>query len=283
MKKLITLATTILLSFQVAAAQDFSNVKIKTQQVAGNVYMLEGMGGNIGVLATDEGLVLVDDQFAGLADKIEAAMKDINDAPLKYVVNTHYHGDHTGANAHFARHAPIFAHENVRKRVAANDKQSKADLPVVTYESGVTIYLADETIELMHLPKGHTDGDSIVYFKNANVLHMGDLFFQGRFPYVDLNAGGTVKGYLANIKKIAESYPDDVKIIPGHGALADKTELAKLIAMIEYSIERVQKALDAGQTEEAILAAGIGEQYQQWSWAFINEERWLKTLISDLQ
>ncbi|NMP17398.1 MBL fold metallo-hydrolase [Thalassotalea sp. Y01] len=283
MKRLTLIAFCLsLCSFVTQAARDFSNVEIKTTKVAGNVYMLEGSGGNIGVLATDAGLVLVDDQFAPLAAKIEAAMKSIKDQPVKYVVNTHYHGDHTGANAHFGKSAPIFAHENVRKRVAANEKQTEADLPVVTYDSGVSIYLGGETIQLKHLPSGHTDGDSVVYFKNANVLHMGDLFFQGRFPYVDLKGGGSVKGYLANIKAIAKSFPDDVAIIPGHGALSDKKELQRFIDMIEFSVNKVEAALKEGASSEDILAYGIGEEYKDWGWNFITEERWLKTLISDL-
>ncbi|TRX55914.1 MBL fold metallo-hydrolase [Thalassomonas sp. M1454] len=268
---------------KVNAAQDFSKAEIKAKQVSGDVYMLEGPGGNIGVLATDEGLLLVDDKFAPLATKIEQAMTSIKSAPLKYVVNTHYHGDHTGSNAHFAKHAPIFAHSNVRKRVEQDNKKSGADLPVVTYEQGVTIHLANEKIQLLHLPSGHTDGDSVVYFKQANVIHMGDLFFQGRFPYIDLKAGGTVKGYLANIKKVASSYPKDIKIIPGHGVLTDMAGLAEFIAMIEYSVEHIEKAIKAGNSDEQILKAGIGDKYKSWSWNFITEERWIKTLTADLR
>ncbi|QDP00721.1 MBL fold metallo-hydrolase [Thalassotalea sp. PS06] len=283
MKKLsILLLLSGMLSLPAQAAQDFSDVSIIADKVAGDVYMLQGAGGNIGVLATDEGLLLVDDQFEPLAEKIETAMKEIKDQPLKYVVNTHYHGDHTGANAYFAQHAPIFAHENVRKRVAEDNKKTGAHLPVVTYKDGVKIYLDDEVIELMHLPSGHTDGDTVVYFSKHKVLHMGDLFFEGRFPYIDITHGGTVKGYLANIKKIRESYAQDIKIIPGHGKLTDMIGLQSFIEMITYSIDLVETALEEGKTEEEILKAGIGEQYKDWSWQFINEERWLKTLITDL-
>ncbi|MDN3653848.1 MBL fold metallo-hydrolase [Thalassotalea ponticola] len=283
MKKLSLIALCCsLLSVSAHSATDFDQVEISTNKVADNVYMLQGMGGNIGLLATDDGFVLVDDQFAPLADKIEAAMKDIKDVPIKYVVNTHYHGDHTGANAHFGKSAPIFAHHNVRKRVAANDKQSAADLPVVTYNDGVTIYIGDEQVSLSHLPKGHTDGDSVVYFKQANVLHMGDLFFQGRFPFIDLNGGGSVKGYLANIKSIINTYPDDVVIIPGHGELSNKQGVQQVIEMIEYSIASVDAALKSGKSKDEIIASGLGEKYKAWSWQFIDEERWLNTILAEL-
>ena len=287
MKKLIVLITTLLsiqsLVLPANAAQDFSKAKIEAEKVAGNIYVLTGPGGNIGVMATDDGLVMIDDKFAPLAAKIEAAMKGVKNAPIKYVINTHYHGDHTGANGHFARKAPIFAHHNVRKRVIEDNKKSGLDLPVVTYDSGVTIHFSNDEIQVMHFPKGHTDGDSVVYFKNSNVLHMGDLFFQGRFPYVDLNGGGSVKGYLANIKKIAETYPDDVVIIPGHGEVTNKQGLQEFIDMIEYSVNKIEAAVHEGAKTEDILANGIGEEYKDWGWNFITEERWLKTLITDFK
>ncbi|WDD98128.1 MBL fold metallo-hydrolase [Thalassomonas actiniarum] len=267
-------------------ANRFASVKITAEQVAGNVYMLQGAGGNIAVLATDQGLLMVDDQFAPLAERIETAMKGIGsvDNPgLKYIVNTHFHKDHTGGNANFAAKAPIFAHENVRQRVRQERPDELAALPVVTYQNGLTVYLADEEIQITHLPGGHTDGDSVVYFKKANVLHTGDLFFELGFPYVDLKHGGNVKAYLANVNALLDKVPDDVKIIPGHGKLTDKARYKVFARMIDYSIKRVSQALAEGKSEQEILAMGIGEDYQHWSWSFINEERWLQTLISDLK
>jgi glyoxylase-like metal-dependent hydrolase (beta-lactamase superfamily II) len=264
--------------------QHQSTVQVSATKVAGQVYMLTGSGGNIGVLATDAGLLLVDDQYQSMAKKIETAMSTLStNNTLKYVVNTHYHGDHTGGNSYFSDKAPIFAHHNVRKRLGVDKENTDPALPVVTYKDGVEIHLATETITLTHLPGGHTDGDSIVYFQQANVLHTGDLFFQGRFPYVDLNGGGSVKGYLANVDHIIDNTPDDVMIIPGHGLLANKDELKVFAAMLSYSIDRVSKALADGKTQQEILAMGIGEQYQSYSWRFITEERWLNTLITDLK
>lgn len=281
MKKHLTLSIAFLICF--ISFKSIADDKITVEKVKGNVYMLSGSGGNIGVLATSKGLLLVDDKYAPLAEKIEQAMKTISGEELKYVVNTHYHGDHTGANEHFAKHAPIIAHKNVRKRLNDNAKVSKQALPVVTYDDGINIFLDDEQIILTHLPSGHTDSDTYVYFKNANVLHTGDLFFEGRFPYIDLNGGGTVKGYLANVHYLINNTPKDATIIPGHGNLTNVEGLKAFAKMLEYSIERVSSALNQGKSEEQILAMGIGQQYENLTWNFITEEKWLKTLINGLK
>lgn len=265
-----------------STAQTMVDAQITAQAVAGDVYMLQGPGGNIGILATDKGLLLVDDKFSPLAKKIENAMQSIENKPLKYVINTHYHGDHTGGNAFFAQKAPIFAHENVRNRLSM-DSENQESLPVVTYQDGIKIYLDNEEVMLSHLPAGHTDGDTFVYFKKANVLHTGDLFFEVGFPYVDLKSGGTVKGYLASVKAMLASTPDNVIIIPGHGKITNKQRLKDFATMIEFSISRVNNAIAAGKSDDEIIAAGIGEKYKSLSWAFITEEKWLKTLVTDLR
>jgi glyoxylase-like metal-dependent hydrolase (beta-lactamase superfamily II) len=265
-----------------STAQTMVDAQITAQAVAGDVYMLQGPGGNIGILATHKGLLLVDDKFSPLAQKIENAMQSIENKPLKYVINTHYHGDHTGSNAFFAQKAPIFAHENVRNRLSM-ESDNQESLPVVTYQDGIKIYLDNEEVILSHLPAGHTDGDTYVYFKKANVLHTGDLFFEVGFPYVDLKSGGTVKGYLASVKAMLASTPDNVIIIPGHGKITNKQRLKDFAAMIEFSISRVNKAIAAGKSDDEIIAAGIGEKYKSLSWAFITEEKWLKTLVTDLR
>lgn len=282
MFKKILITLTMFLSISVNA-QTLADANITVQPAAGNVYMLQGPGGNIGVLATDAGLLLVDDKFAPLAEKIEAAMKDLEDKELKYIINTHYHGDHTGSNQFFSHKAPIFAHENVRKRLSSKADHHSDSLPVVTYKDGITIYLDNEEIQLTHLPSGHTDGDTYVYFKNANVLHTGDLFFEVGFPYIDLKSGGSVKGYLASVNHMLANTPDDVTIIPGHGKLTNKKSLAAFAKMLAFSINKVSKALAAGQLESDIVAAGIGDKYKSLSWAFITEEKWLKTLVADLK
>lgn len=283
MKKLTILITFIVTSIAscLVAANDFADVKITVTPVSGDVYMLQGAGGNIGLLATQKGLILVDDQFEPLAEKIELAMAKINQKPLKYVINTHYHGDHTGSNSYFSHKAPIFSHENVRSRLKNNPKLNADALPVVTYNDGLTIHLDNEEVKLMHLPKGHTDGDTVVYFKKANVIHAGDLFFESRFPYVDLKAGGTVQGYLNNIKTILKTFPDDVKIIPGHGRLTNKSAYQALADMMKFSIDKVKAMKAKGMSDDAIVKAGLGEKYKSWSWSFITEEKWINTILSD--
>jgi glyoxylase-like metal-dependent hydrolase (beta-lactamase superfamily II) len=264
-------------------ARNFDEVNIIATKAAGQVYMLKGSGGNIGVLATKSGLLLVDDQFAPLAEKIEQAMTELSNNELKYIVNTHFHGDHTGGNTHFSHKAPIFAHQNVRERLSNKSAKKQVALPVVTYEAGVNIYLSEEIITLSHFPAAHTDGDTVVYFKKANVLHTGDLFFEIGFPYVDLKNGGSVKGYLSAVNSLIAQMPDDVVIIPGHGKLTNKARYQEFADMISYSIDRVQQLLAQGKTEQEILTLGIGKNYQHWSWRFITEEKWLKTLVADLK
>lgn len=266
-----------------SSARNFDDIEIKVIKAQKQVYMLQGSGGNIGVFSSEAGLLLVDDQFAPLAQKIEAAMKGITNNELKYIVNTHFHGDHTGSNSYFAHKAPIFAHSKVRERLNNQAVEKQVALPVVTYEQGVTIYMADEEIQLSHYPAAHTDGDTAVYFKNANVLHAGDLFFEIGFPYIDINHGGSVNGYLAAVNKLIELMPDDVVIIPGHGELANKDRYIEFANMIDYSIKRVNQFLAQGKSEQEVIALGIGKNYQHWAWRFINEEKWLKTLYSGLK
>ena len=282
MNKLIVVIVSSLLTLISHHVIGDDGPQISVLNAKDNVYVLQGPGGNIGLLASANGLLLVDDKYAPLAEKIEKAMATVTDQKLKFIVNTHYHGDHTGSNEYFSSHAPIFAHENVRKRLDSNPEVAKAALPVVTYDDGINIYLDDEHIELSHLPSGHTDSDTIVYFTKSNVLHTGDLFFEVGFPYIDLNGGGTVAGYLANVQYMITQFPDDVVIIPGHGKLTDKSGLKAFAAMLEYSIERVGKAKADGMSEAEILAMGIGEKYEHLSWSFIDEEKWLKTLIQGL-
>src|SRR6266536_3491471 len=206
----------LLLSDIAHAQQDFSKVEIKTIHVAKNIYMLQGAGGNIGVSFGPDGLLIVDDQFSPLADKIEAALNQLNPGRLKFVLNTHYHGDHTGGNAHFGREAHIIAHTNVRKRLGAAAARTKEGLPIITFDDSLSVHFNGDEIKIIHVPPGHTDSDSIIHFTGANVVHMGDSFFSGRFPNIDLGGGGDVRGYIRNVEEAMKKLPPDAKIIPGH-------------------------------------------------------------------
>lgn len=249
--------------------------------VSGSLFMLEGKGGNVGVSAGDDGLLIVDDQFASEEQKIREALKSINPGPLKFVLNTHVHGDHTGGNEAFGKEATIIAHENVRVRLEA-DAQPKSALPVVTYENKVSVHFNGEEIELIHFPNGHTDTDTVVYFRGSNVVHMGDHFFSGRFPFIDLGRNGSVEGYLKNVAAVLADLPDDVKIIPGHGPLSTKADLQAFHAMIDACYSSVKEQVAAGKTIEDIQTKGVPAAYKDWAWQFISEQRWLITLHDDL-
>lgn len=264
----------------VFADDRFANVEVVATPVSGSVYMLVGSGGNIGVSAGTDGLLLVDDQYAPLAEKITKTLSELHEHSPRFIINTHYHGDHTGSNAFFAENhaAIIFAHENVRVRLASGTDVDKASLPVVTYQDGVKFHLNDDTVHVFHLPGGHTDGDSAVWFEQADVLHTGDLFFNKLFPYIDLGAGGSVQGYIDSVEILLSKISDDTRIIPGHGELANRADLRKFVDMIKATYAFVQAKKAAGMSEEALIKAGLDDKWQPWAWRFITEERWIKTL-----
>jgi cyclase len=278
---LLFTAITALFSISVSLAQDkWAKVEVTSQIVSGAVHMLVGSGGNIGISAGDDGILVIDDQYAPLAEKIATAIGNISNKQIKYIVNTHYHGDHTGSNAYFAevKGSTIFAHDNVRKRLAGKEEHTHAALPVVTYQQGVTFHFNGDTIKVMHFPAGHTDSDSVVWFEEANVLHPGDLFFQGRFPYIDLDGGGTVAGYINNVTTLIGMLKEDTKIIPGHGMLATKVDYQKALDMLVDTSAMVKSMKAKGASVEDAVKQGLGEKYQAWAWNFITEEKWINTL-----
>lgn len=266
------------------AQRDFSNVQIKAIPVAKNIYMLEGSGGNIGVSVGADGILIVDDQFAPLAEKIEAAVKELNPGKLKFVLNTHHHGDHTGGNAAFgAKDATIIAQSNVRKRLAADADQKKEALPVITFDHAASVHFNGEEIKLLHHGPGHTDGDSIIHFTGANVVHMGDQFFNGGFPYVDLGSGGSVEGYLKTVATVLEKIPADAKVIPGHGKLASVEDLKGFHAMLVETTGLVKKGIADGKSLADLKAAGLPEKFKDFGTGFIKTDRWIETIYNSAQ
>jgi cyclase len=266
---------------------DFSKVEVKAVPVAGNIYMLQGAGGNIGVSAGKDGILIVDDQFAPLADKIRAALKGLGgNGKLEFVLNTHWHFDHTGGNEIFGREAPVIAHHNVRKRMAGEQSlrgekvppSPPGALPVLTFGDAVSIHFNGEEIRAVHFPKGHTDGDSVIFFTGSNVVHMGDDFFAGRFPFVDLENGGSVQGLIDNIGKVLGQIPADAKIIPGHGPLSTVEDLRSYLRMLQETTDVVRKRMDAGRTLEQIQAEGLPVEWKEWGTGFINTETWIATI-----
>ncbi len=278
------------LFFQLALVQ-IAQAQIKTTHVAGAVHMLTGRGGNIGVSAGEDGILMVDDKFAPLAPKIKAALGGLGaKKPLAFVVNTHWHGDHTGANEIFGKDAYIISHANVRKRLAVTSyvlgrtvkPKAKAGLPVITYEGSISVHFNGEEIRIVHYPNGHTDGDSVLFFPKSNVVHTGDLFFSGRFPFVDLGNGGNVKGLTKNIAKLIGQIPKDAKIIPGHGPLSGIKELKAYHAMLVDTTRIVREQMKAGKTLAQIQAAGLPQKYTSWGTGFISAKRWVGTVFNGL-
>jgi len=295
MSKLISIFSTLLFCLTAVTANaqtDWSKVEIKVTKVSGNVYMLEGSGGNIGVSVGSDGILIVDDQFAPLADKIKAALKTLGDGKLKFVLNTHYHGDHTGGNIAFGPDAPIIAQTNVRKRLSEEQKSKffnrttpaspKEALPVITFDNAVSVFFNGEEIKVIHFPHGHTDGDSVIFFTGSNVIHMGDDFFNGRFPVVDLEAGGDVEGMTKNVGDISSKLPAGVKIIPGHGALTDAEGLKSFHNMLVQTTDIVRKRMAAGKNLDQIKAEGLPEEWKSWGSGFIKTDLWLTLIYTSL-
>ncbi len=289
---LVTLACLLILGAGLATAKqrDFSNVEIKATHVRGKIYMLNGTGGNIGVSVGSDGVLIVDDKFAPLADKIRAALKEVGGGELKFILNTHWHGDHTGGNPVFGPEAPIIAHTNVRKRLSTEERSgnrtrpamAEEGLPVITFDDAVSVHFNGEEIKAIHFPHGHTDGDTVIFFTGSNVVHMGDDFFSGMFPFVDLGSGGDVEGLTKNIAAVIKKLPADVKIIPGHGPVSTLDDLKTYHRMLVETTNIVREAMAAGKSLEEIKAEGLPEEWSSWGSGFISTERWLETIHRSL-
>lgn len=291
MKKLILLFAGVLILSPTAAtyAQDFSKVEITATKVAGNIYMLQGSGGNIGVSVGPDGILIVDDQFAPLADKIKQALNKLGEGKLKFVLNTHWHGDHTGGNVVFGPEAPIIAHDNVRRRLSTEQKSEfwkqttpaspKEALPVITFDKSLSVHFNGEEIKVIHFPQGHTDGDSVIFFTASNVVHLGDDFFAGKFPFVDLESGGSVEGLTKNIAEIIPKLPADAKLIPGHGAISTVDDLKAYHRMLVETTAIVREKMKANKTVAQIKAEGLPEEWKSWGSGFIKTDVWLETIF----
>src|SRR5271165_1516478 len=281
--------------FCFAQDQDFSKVQIKVSKVAGNVYMLEGAGGNIGASVGDDGIVVVDDQYAPLAERIQQALKGITDKPVRFIINTHYHEDHTGGNEFFQKQAPIIAQDNVRKRLEEGGQagnggsvrfeakpQPKDALPIITFDHDITVHLNGEDIRALHFPAGHTDGDSVIYFPKSNVVHMGDEFVTYGFPFIDVDSGGSIDGMISGVEGAIAQLPPDVKIIPGHGGVSNLDDVRAYVKMLKETRAAVHEALDQKMTLDEMKAKKILDSWNKYSGEFITEDAFLETLYNSL-
>jgi len=268
-----------------AQQEDFSKVTIKTTKLTESIYMLEGAGGNIGVSVGEDGVIVIDDQYAPLTGKIQEAISKLSSKPIRFVINTHWHGDHVGGNENLANAGSvIIAHENVRKRMSSEQfvqlmnrkfpaSPPKA-LPIVTFTTDITLHFNGEDIHVMHVDATHTDGDSIIIFPKSKVIHMGDTYMSISYPFADLSSGGSFDGFIATSDKIVGMSDATTKIIPGHGGLSDKTELKAWHDMLVEIRAAVKKQADAGKSLDAIKQAKLTARWDdKWGGKFIKADQ----------
>ncbi len=277
------------------AQQNFDEVQIETVPVADGVFMLVGSGGNIGLSVGEDGAFLIDDQYAPLTDKIRAAVTAQTDAPIRFVVNTHWHGDHTGGNEHMGQAgAIIVAHENVRKRMSTEQflkafnmrtpPSPPGALPVVTFTDAVTFHWNGDDIRVFHVAPAHTDGDAVIHFQKANVIHAGDTFFNGMYPFIDASSGGSLDGMIAAADRILDLADDETKIIPGHGPLANKADLITFRDMLATVRTRIRELIEAGKTRDEVVAAHpTADLDATWGKGFLQPDVWVGIVYDAMQ
>ncbi|MEO6348209.1 MAG: MBL fold metallo-hydrolase [Aquaticitalea sp.] len=292
MKYLLSLMMSAVFStFSIINAQNFDEVSIETTKLSEHVYMLVGAGGNIGVSIGEDGVFIIDDEFAPLTPKIEAAIRKLSDKPLQYLANTHFHGDHTGGNENMHNlGTTIIAHDNVRKRLQLPQQDGTTSpisaLPVITFNDQLNMYINSEHIAIFHVDNAHTDGDSMLYFTESNVLHTGDVYFNGRYPYIDLDSGGSVNGYIEGVKKGLMLIGEDTKIIPGHGGLSNKGEYETFLTMLESLKTAVLVEINTGKTEDEVANnKDLTKAYDALNYGdgFINSETIRRTFYKSLK
>lgn len=277
-----------------SATQDFSNVQIQTEKVADNVFMLTGAGGNIGVSVGKDCVFMIDTSYAPLTDKIKAAIATVSSKPIRYVVNTHWHQDHVGGNENFAKSgATVVAHDNVFKRVSTEqyvkifDKTvpplPESALPVITFSLNVTFHLNGNEILIFHIAQAHTDGDAVVLFKKSNVIHAGDIYFNGMYPFIDLSAGGSINGMIRAVKRILLLCDQNTKVMPGHGHLSNKAELQEYLNMLITVRERIDHQIKAGKSLDAIIASQPTRDLDPvWGKGFMKPEQFVNIVYESL-
>ena len=286
----------LLLSAAALSQEDrFAGVEITTHEVAPGIYMLVGMGGNIGVSVGEDGVFMIDDQFAPLTDKITAAVAALTDQPIRFVINTHWHGDHTGGNENLGNQgALIVAHDKVYQRMSRDTEiglfnqvvpaAPKAALPVITFNDNVTFRLNGEEIRVVHYRHSHTDGDSVIHFVNADVIHTGDIWFNGSYPFIDTSSGGSTDGVISSIRTLIDLADDNTRIIPGHGPLSDRQGMQGYLEMLETVRDRMNKLVAEGKSLEEIIELKPNADYDDaMGKGFINPETFLLILYSDLK
>jgi cyclase len=276
------------------AQEDFSKVEIKTEKLADGIYMMTGSGGNLGLAVGPDAVFLIDDQYAPLAPKIQAAIAAITTKPVQFILNTHWHGDHSGGNEKFAEAgALIVAHDNVRKRMSSEqflaffkirvEPSPKPALPLVTFSSDVTFHINGDEVTALHCPAAHTDGDAIVHFKRADVIHMGDIHFNYMYPFIDNSSGGSADGVIAAVDRALALATDKTRIIPGHGPLASKADLRAYRDMLATVLGRIKTQMAADKSIKEIIDSKPTREFDdKWGKGFIKADTWVTMLVTGL-
>ncbi|WP_286237516.1 MBL fold metallo-hydrolase [Neptuniibacter halophilus] len=270
------------------------SASFKAKSLTGQITMLQGKGGNIGILSGEQGVLMIDDDYQHMTPALQQALTEFGgEDKLTYIINTHWHGDHTQGNLHFGKHAQIIAHDNVRHRLLTSQEvklfNMKTEpypehaLPSITYQKALTLHMNGETVEIVHLPGGHTDGDSVVFFRQANVVHMGDHFFNGFFPFVDVQNGGNVSRMAKNVGTVLDMIDDKTIVIPGHGPVSNKAELAAFKAMLEGTLAEVKAMRVAGMNLGQMQVKGLSSEWDDWTDGFLSSQVWIGILNSSLE
>lgn len=284
MKPLFFLTLSMAIAANASAQQNWDSIKVTSQHVKDNIYMLQGSGGNIGVLTGKDGIVMIDDQFLELGGKIKDAIAALDKAPIRFTLNTHIHGDHSGSNEYFRRlGSTVVAHDLVRERMIKEPRPEDA-WPVITFPNKLSLHLNGQDIELIHFEPGHTDGDVIIYFKQANVFHMGDVFVRYGYPYIDMSSGGNINGLIASVDKALNMMNEESIIIPGHGELCNKDEVKKYRDRLATIRDKVASALKQGKKVEDLAGLGITNAYDaEWGKGFIKGKDFVLVVAEGLK
>jgi len=287
-------AVLFLLSGSYSEGQDFSSVQVEAIKVSGNVYMLTGAGGNIGISAGKDCVFMIDASYAPLTEKIKAAIGTFSPKPTKFVVTTHWHQDHTGGNENLSREGAIMvAHENVRKRLGSEQfvgffnrkipPMAESALPIITFSQDISFHLNGDDIFIFHVAPAHTDGDAIVHFRQSGVIHTGDIYFNGLYPFIDLSAGGSVDGVIAAVKQLISLCGNNTKVIPGHGPLSDKAGLEAYLKMLVTIRDRIANEIKAGKTLDEVIASKPTRDFDPiWGKGFLKPEQFVKIVYDSL-
>jgi glyoxylase-like metal-dependent hydrolase (beta-lactamase superfamily II) len=289
----LAILLTTLLTVNASSAQHEDSPKFSITPVTDNLSILQGRGGNLALLTGEQGLLLVDNDYQDMSAALETALAGYGGADkLTYIINTHWHGDHTGGNLALGQYANIVAHDNVRKRLLSaqeiklfkmkSDPYPEIAVPSITYEKAMSLHINGEEVELVHFAGGHTDGDSIVFFKSANVVHTGDHFFNGFFPFVDVDSGGNVLVLAENVKLLLGMIDDNTKIIPGHGPLANKADLMAFSLMLEGTAAEIKAMKDKGLSLAKIQQQGLSDNWQSWTDGFLTTDVWVSIVYNSL-